>query len=525
MTELIGKVDQNFIFDANTIRVFGDINNLYFVAKDVCTVLGIGNVSHAMKKIPEKWKGITKSDINSKGQEQLFLTEPGLYRLIMRSNKPNAVKFQEWVCEEVLPSIRKTGMYNIEQLHQQLEDKEKKIGDLQASLLQEQSDVINTKKSLTRIQRKFTHRHKFDGNPCVYILQDPDCKYQKFKVGYTKDINQRLKTNRTMVPNIKVRAIFYTIHHELFEKCILTRYREQLEEPSHEWILETFDKLFQTCKDIDKINYFASIAEPNLWRYNLEDPPEDSPEDSPEDTINEKCSDKDETSSTDKEDSSNKTSVQKTPINSCPTKPRRKDPNSVPTHQNTMDEDLTRFLPTRILRHEYKQKTIEAPDEKRFCNAFCQCYQPLSTFTIRSNYHLTICIFCERMLDIAKIRTESGVLTEKEIRADPSILKISDDEQVCRKCNQILKKTDFPEKRRQCKTCRNSMRSKHGEKFDLVIDQEVSQIKQLSGNDLNLKLNKYVKIELHKIMTYLEIGRKYNDKKADCIRKITEKIS
>ena len=57
----------------------------------------------------------------------LYVNESGLYKLIMKSKKPIAQKFQEWICEEILPSIRKTGSYTLESLKKQIEEKDKKI--------------------------------------------------------------------------------------------------------------------------------------------------------------------------------------------------------------------------------------------------------------------------------------------------------------------------------------------------------------------------------------------------------------
>lgn len=67
-----------------------------------------------------KWKVGVKTGVKSDGtdsiqrMEMLFIPESDLYRLIMRSQLPNAEKFSDWVCEEVLPSIRQTGSYSIE---------------------------------------------------------------------------------------------------------------------------------------------------------------------------------------------------------------------------------------------------------------------------------------------------------------------------------------------------------------------------------------------------------------------------
>ncbi len=83
----------------------------WFVANDICEVLCIKNARKAMSKIPEQHKGVTLSHTLGGRQQVNIVSEPGMYRLILRSNKPEAEPFIEWVTAEVLPAIRKTGSY------------------------------------------------------------------------------------------------------------------------------------------------------------------------------------------------------------------------------------------------------------------------------------------------------------------------------------------------------------------------------------------------------------------------------
>lgn len=106
---------------------FGTIRTLlingepWFVAADVCRALEINNASQALTRLDNDEKttiilnegntgavsdGWIKNEVN-------IVNEPGLYRLIFASRKPEALKFQRWVYHEVLPSIRKTGGYQV----------------------------------------------------------------------------------------------------------------------------------------------------------------------------------------------------------------------------------------------------------------------------------------------------------------------------------------------------------------------------------------------------------------------------
>jgi anti-repressor protein len=96
------------------IRVFVDPDGtLWFVATDVCRELGYVTVHNAITRHCKPDGVSFRHTIDNIGRqhEVTVITEANLYRLISRSNAPNAEPFQDWVCEEVLPSIRKTGSY------------------------------------------------------------------------------------------------------------------------------------------------------------------------------------------------------------------------------------------------------------------------------------------------------------------------------------------------------------------------------------------------------------------------------
>lgn len=89
--------------------------NPYFLASDVCKALGYSNPRDAVSRHCRE-KGVVKRDTLTSGgvQSLTYLDEPNVYRLVMRSNMPDAEKFQDWVCEIVLPAIRKDGHYSIQ---------------------------------------------------------------------------------------------------------------------------------------------------------------------------------------------------------------------------------------------------------------------------------------------------------------------------------------------------------------------------------------------------------------------------
>lgn len=103
----------NFTYEGTNVRtVTTEDGTPLFCGKDVATVLGYNDPKDALAR---HCRGVAKHhpivDSLGRTQEARFITEPDLYRLITHSKLPEAEKFERWVFEEVLPSIRKHGMY------------------------------------------------------------------------------------------------------------------------------------------------------------------------------------------------------------------------------------------------------------------------------------------------------------------------------------------------------------------------------------------------------------------------------
>ncbi len=104
---------QLFSFNDQLVRVISVNGDPWFVAQDVCSILDLGNVSQACKPLKAREKDLYNNDTLGGKQDVVIISESGLYRLTMKSRKPQAEPFQDWVCEEILPSIRKTGKYEV----------------------------------------------------------------------------------------------------------------------------------------------------------------------------------------------------------------------------------------------------------------------------------------------------------------------------------------------------------------------------------------------------------------------------
>lgn len=87
----------------------------WFVAKDVTDILGLANGRDAVGRLPERMKSsVVIADGTPGNPNKTLISESGIYRLIMRSNLPAAERFQDWLAEEVIPSVRRTGSYSMQ---------------------------------------------------------------------------------------------------------------------------------------------------------------------------------------------------------------------------------------------------------------------------------------------------------------------------------------------------------------------------------------------------------------------------
>jgi anti-repressor protein len=124
-----------FRFENQQVRTIIRDNNPWFVAKDVCEVLGHTNSRVATERLDEDEKGVSKVYTPGGEQEMTVINESGLYALVLTSNIPKAKVFKRWITHEVIPQIRKSGVYvapqvnskMLYQIAQALEEKEKQI--------------------------------------------------------------------------------------------------------------------------------------------------------------------------------------------------------------------------------------------------------------------------------------------------------------------------------------------------------------------------------------------------------------
>jgi len=161
------------LFRNTEVRIFGTPDAPLFVANDIGALLGIKNVKDAVSKFEDYKKlGVDIADPHGRLQTTTVLTEAGLYSLILKSKKPVAREFEKWVLTEVLPTIRRTGNFNLQ-------------GNIEKQQLEAQLEESQAEVSRLRLGYKPTVTyHEVDINefmdkPCVYLyhLKDNDYKF------------------------------------------------------------------------------------------------------------------------------------------------------------------------------------------------------------------------------------------------------------------------------------------------------------------------------------------------------------
>ncbi len=104
----------NFTFNESQVRTLSEGEVIWFVAKDVATILGHANPERAIRKFVDDEDKVVTDLVTSYGtKETTLISEYGVYSLILSSHTEEAKKFKHWVTHEVLPSIRKQGFYSI----------------------------------------------------------------------------------------------------------------------------------------------------------------------------------------------------------------------------------------------------------------------------------------------------------------------------------------------------------------------------------------------------------------------------
>lgn len=161
---------QAFNFNSATLRALTDENGEpWFVAKDVCDILGHSNASMALDRLDDDERA--KFNLGRQGETNI-VNEAGLYALVLGSRKPEARTFKRWVTHEVLPSIRKHGIYATETtIDQILADPDFGIR-LLTDLKEERAKRIKAENHVKELEPKAKALDDFTNVPDTLLVRD-----------------------------------------------------------------------------------------------------------------------------------------------------------------------------------------------------------------------------------------------------------------------------------------------------------------------------------------------------------------
>lgn len=244
MTEMLKDIDGGYIKFGNTeIRIIIDNDEkLWINAKDLAEALEYQNTKDAILTHTKEKDRIRLIDINIKnkrGQQQsIYLSEAGMYKLVTKSRMKKAELFSDWVTEEVLPSIRKYGMYKLKQ----------NIEHEKVELL----DKINCIEEEMKVLKKELKKDKYPDGGYAYAVDFSTKEKEIYRIGATDDLAERIKQYNTHNPY--KREYVVTVENDCpvrLEYCVrgmLHEYRYKAQKDSYMCSLKIVEKAFNECK-------------------------------------------------------------------------------------------------------------------------------------------------------------------------------------------------------------------------------------------------------------------------------------
>lgn len=236
--EIIAQKEENM----NDLQIFnneefGEVrtavvnNEPMFCLIDICKALEIKNATDVAKRLDED--ELTRLNLGSRAGETNFITESGLYAVILRSDKPNAKKFRKWVTSEVLPTIRKTGSYGmpkttggqIQLLAQGYTELEQKVNDIKDDVSELKENVPLYSCDIDEIQQHVKRRVvNILGGKQSEAYRDNSIRHKTFS-----DIWTQLKREYGCVSTYKsIKRKYIDDVHEFIDCYVVPKYLDEL---------------------------------------------------------------------------------------------------------------------------------------------------------------------------------------------------------------------------------------------------------------------------------------------------------
>ena len=238
MSAIIDVFNNLLKYNQTEIFIIVDKNNqIWFKLKDIVKLLGYNDHSRTVSRInisnKFKFKDIKvlpsmAIPLNSQ-PSTIFIDEAGLYKLLTNSRKELAQKFRDEVFTNILPTIRKTGKYNVENKN--------KLKELNKEII----DLKNNQRNI-----------KYPIGKAIYIIKKVINTKKYYKLGRTKDLNKRLKVYNTGNPNKTLYTYCCLIKDDSIDKCIKTIFKNKEFIKNKEYYVTNIKQIINVINKCDK---------------------------------------------------------------------------------------------------------------------------------------------------------------------------------------------------------------------------------------------------------------------------------
>jgi len=256
MNTIIDIFNNMLIYNSNTIEFVIDIeNNIWFKFLSICKLLKYKSSKDALrdlvnkdnKKLLKNIKIITKLNEHP---NTVYINEQGIYGFLIKSRMKQAIHFQLWLVNDVLPNLRKHGKY---ELNKKIK---KKLKNLNNKIKKLEKDNIKLKKNMIK--------HKYPKGTHIYVIEDDSM----YKIGYTDDLEKRLRTYNTGKAN-KTEYVYYkkTMCGKEIETCLKTMLNKYIYKSNKEFYICNLDiiiKKILKCIKVEKNDSDCKVMNNNM---------------------------------------------------------------------------------------------------------------------------------------------------------------------------------------------------------------------------------------------------------------------
>lgn len=262
MAELIDFYEGIIKFDNVDIPIVVDNDDvIWFYAKKIMEILGYKDIRKTIRQLQENIKTVYEdikefSKYKSNIQDHtVFINEAGLYEITMKARLKTAERFRLWIFKTVIPTIRRTGRYE--------------MSESQRVELDELNLTLDEYKKRVKVLENNQRKERYPEGGYVYIVKPVNLNDDLYKIGKTNDLNKRLSTYNTTVPDkvmvvdkLKVESPIAVEH---CVKAYLYKYRYMNNKEYYNIDPETIMKIIKYCAEtIDDDKKILSRAQPSI---------------------------------------------------------------------------------------------------------------------------------------------------------------------------------------------------------------------------------------------------------------------